>query len=98
MYPQVIFGMLLCARKPSTSVTAVSHLIKYDYSVIELYNVIFRKTDVFSVRRDLIKETNLNGIGANAKGLRLPHTLTLRTEIAKTTITDFNQAACAMLL
>ena len=36
LYPQVTFGMLLCARKPSTSVTVVSHLIKYDYSVIEL--------------------------------------------------------------
>ena len=98
LYPQVTFGMLLCVRKPSTSVTAVSHLIKYDYSVIELYNVIFRKTDVFSVWRDVIKETNLNSIGANAKGLRLPHTLTLRTEIAKTSTTDFNQEACATLL
>ena len=75
--------MQLCARKPSISVTAVSLLIKYDYFVIELYDVMFGKTVVFSARRDLIKETNLNGIGANAKGLRLPHTFTLRTEIAK---------------
>ena len=48
LYTQVTFWMLPCARKPSTSVTVVSHLIKYDYSVIELYNVMFGKTDAFS--------------------------------------------------
>ena len=83
LYSQVTFRMLLCARKPSISLTAVSLLIKHDYSVIELYNVIFRKAVVFSAWRDLIIETNLNGIGANAKGLHLPHTLTLRTGIVK---------------
>ena len=36
-------------KKSTHLYTAVSHLIKYDYSLIELYNVIFRKTDVFSV-------------------------------------------------
>ena len=39
--------MLLWTRKHSISVTAVSLLIKKDYSVIELYNVIIRKAVVF---------------------------------------------------
>ena len=40
------FRVLLCARKPSISLTAVSLLVKHDYSVIELYNVMFRKVVV----------------------------------------------------
>ena len=47
LYPQVAFRMLLGARKPSRSVTAASLLIKYDYSVIELDNIIFRKAVEF---------------------------------------------------
>ena len=56
--------MLLGARKPSRSVTAASLLIKYDYSVIELGNMIFRKAVEFFwyiAWKDLMKETNLNG-------------------------------------
>ena len=85
LYPQVAFRMLLGARKPSRSVTAASLLIKYDYSVIELGNMIFRKAVEFFwyiAWKDLIKETNLNGRQCKCNGL-LINAHILRTEIAK---------------